>query len=680
MTSADAAVAVKDESGNSIALEANHQNMANAIRFLSADAVQQAKSGHPGMPMGMADVATVLFSRFLKFDASAPDWADRDRFVLSAGHGSMLLYAALYLCGYPGMTLDEIRNFRQLGSKTAGHPEYGHAPGIETTTGPLGQGLTTAVGMALAERMTNARFGDALVDHHTYVIAGDGCLMEGISHEAISMAGHLSLGKLIVLWDDNSITIDGSTDLSVGDNQQMRFEASGWHVASVDGHDPEAVAAAIEAAKASDKPSMIACKTLIGRGAPNKEGKSAAHGAPLGDEEIAAARAAMNWPHEAFEVPDDTLDIWRAAGARGASERAAWNDRLSGADKAVADRFNDDMAGVLASGWEDALNAHKARVSEEQPSWATRVASGEVLGVLSPVLPALIGGSADLTGSVNTRAPEMTPVSRDDYSGDYIHYGVREHGMAAVMNGMALHGGFVPYGGTFLIFADYMKHAMRLSALMGQRVVYVLTHDSIGLGEDGPTHQAVETVASLRAMPNFQVFRPCDGVEAAECWAVALKSTETPSGMVLTRQGLPTQRTEHTEENLCALGGYVLAEASDGADARVATILATGSEVSIAMTARDVLESNGTPTAVVSMPCWELFDDQSDEYRAGVLGSSGVRVAVEAAVRQGWEKYTGADGGFVGMTGFGASAPAGELFKHFGITPDAVVAAVRERL
>ncbi|MBT7148263.1 MAG: transketolase [Rhodospirillales bacterium] len=660
------------------ALAADHQNMANAIRFLSADAVQQAKSGHPGMPMGMADVATVLFSRFLKFDASAPDWADRDRFVLSAGHGSMLLYSALYLSGYPGMTIDEIRNFRQLGSKTAGHPEYGLAPGIETTTGPLGQGLTTAVGMALAERMANARYGDDLVDHHTYVIAGDGCLMEGISHEAISMAGHWALGKLVVFWDDNSITIDGATDLSVGDNQQMRFEACGWHVQSVDGHDADAIAKAIEAAKASDKPSMIACKTLIGRGAPNKEGKSAAHGAPLGDDEIAAAREAMNWPCESFEVPEDTLSTWRRAGTRGQTDRAAWNDRLAASPE--GERFTFEMSGQLPGGWEDALNAHKARVSEEKPSWATRVASGETLGALSPVLPMLIGGSADLTGSVNTKAPEMTPISRTNFAGDYIHYGIREHGMAAVMNGMALHGGFVPYAGTFLVFADYMKHAMRLSALMSQRVDYVLTHDSIGLGEDGPTHQAVETLASLRAIPNFQVFRPCDGVETAECWALALKSTETPSGMVLTRQGLPTQRVDHTEDNLCARGGYVLAEANGGSDARVATIMATGSEVSIAMAARDILEEGGTPTAVVSMPCWELFDAQSDDYRSSVLGTPEARVAVEAALRQGWEKYTGADGGFVGMTGFGASAPAGELYKHFGITPEAVVMAVRDRL
>lgn len=683
MTSADTALAVNGESvgetGNS-GLAANHANMANAIRFLSADAVQQAKSGHPGMPMGMADVATVLFSKFLKFDATVPDWADRDRFVLSAGHGSMLLYAALYLCDYPGMTIDEIRNFRQLGSKTAGHPEYGHTPGIETTTGPLGQGLTTAVGMALAERMSNARYGDELVDHYTYVVAGDGCLMEGISHEAISLAGHLALGKLIVLFDDNSITIDGDVSLSVGDNQQMRFEASGWHVSSVDGHDPDAISNALQAAKASDKPSMIACKTLIGRGAPNKQGTSAAHGAALGDDELAAARVAMNWPHDRFVVPDDVLTLWRETGARGHTERTAWEDRLTTVDKEVNQQFILETAGKLPSGWGEVLNAHKARVSDEKPSWATRVASGEALAVLSPILPSLIGGSADLTGSVNTKTPDMSPITRDDYSGKYIHYGVREHGMAAVMNGMALHGGFVPYSGTFLVFADYMKHAMRLSALMRLRVIYVLTHDSIGLGEDGPTHQAVETIASLRALPNFHVFRPCDGVEVAECWDIALRSPETPSGMVLTRQGLPTLRVTHTGDNLSARGGYVLAEAEGGSEARIATIMATGSEVSIAMLARETLETNGTPTAVVSMPCWELFDKQSDDYQDSVLGAAPIRVAVEAAVRQGWEKYTGSDGGFVGMNGFGASAPAGELFEHFNITPDAVVAAVRERL
>ena len=667
---ADDQANLSDDSG----LRADHATMANAIRFLAADAVQSAKSGHPGMPMGMADVATVLFTRFLKYDSSAPDWADRDRFVLSAGHGSMLLYGLLYLTGYPGMDIDQIRNFRQLGSMTAGHPEYGHAPGIETTTGPLGQGLANAVGMALAERMMAARYGDDLVDHHTYVIAGDGCLMEGISHEAISMAGHLGLSKLIVLFDDNAISIDGGTDLSVSDDQQARFKASGWDVSAVDGHDPEAIAAAIEAAQKTDKPSMIACKTVIGFGAPSKQGTSSTHGAPLGDEEIAAARDVLGWTAAPFDVPADVLDAWRQAGSRGATARTAWQARLD----ASADRemFVSSLAGEVPAAAFEALAAHKAKVSEETPGWATRVASGEALGAISGAFPALIGGSADLTGSVNTKTKDMDPVTPSDFSGRYIHYGVREHGMAAVMNGIALHGGFVPYGGTFLVFTDYMKGAMRLSALMGQRVVYVLTHDSIGLGEDGPTHQAVETLASLRALPNFNTFRPCDGVETAECWALALENSETPSGMVLTRQGLPTLRTEHVADNLCAKGGYVLAEAQGGAEARAVTLIASGSEVSVAMTARDILNEGGIDAAVVSLPCFELFDGQNAAYRQAVLGRA-PRIAVEAAVGFGWDKYLGENGRFVGMTGFGASAPAKDLFAHFGITAERVAEEAR---
>lgn len=662
----------------------HHEDLANAIRFLSADAVQQARSGHPGMPMGMADVATVLFSRFLKFDASAPHWPDRDRFVLSAGHGSMLLYSLLYLCGYSDMSLGEIRRFRQLGSRTAGHPEFGHAPGIETTTGPLGQGLANAVGMALSERLLNSRYGDDLVDHHTYVIAGDGCLMEGISHEAISLAGHLGLGRLIVLFDDNAITIDGGTELAVGDDQMARFAASGWDVAAVDGHDPEKVAAAIAAARSTEKPSMIACRTVIGRGAPGKQGTAACHGAPLGDDELAAAREAMNWPHDRFVVPDHILDLWRSCGSRGRRAREAWESRLETADTGVVARFMSCLSGDPPGEPGDimsAINDHKRTVSGTGSARkATRTASGEVLAALVPLVPSLIGGSADLTGSVNTKAPGMTPVTSGDFSGNYLHYGVREHGMAAVMNGIALHGGFIPYGGTFLLFADYMKPAMRLSSLMKRRVIYVLTHDSIGLGEDGPTHQAVETLASLRALPNFHVFRPCDGVEVAECWAVALSQASTPSGLVLSRQGLPTLRTDHTDENLCSRGGYVLSEASGGASARKATLLATGSEVSVAVAAQDMLERDGVPTAVVSMPCWELFDLQPQDYRTGVLGPGTIRVAVEAAVSTGWEKYIGDGGGFVGMTGFGASAPAGELFEHFGITPRTVVQCVQTRL
>ncbi len=654
---------------------ASEREMANAIRFLSADAIQKANSGHPGMPMGMADAATVLFSRFLKFDSAKPDWADRDRFVLSAGHGSMLLYSLLYLTGYEDMTIEEIENFRQLGAKTAGHPEYGHAAGIETTTGPLGQGLTMAVGMALGERMRNARFGDGLVDHYTYVIVGDGCLMEGISHEAISMAGHLKLGKLIVLFDDNSISIDGGTELSVSDDQLARFQASGWDVSAVDGHDPEAVAGAITSAQKSDSPSMIACKTIIGYGAPNKQGTSGTHGAPLGDEEIAAARERLNWPHAPFHVPNDILSTWRATGSRGAEARQAWEGRLQSAgDKA---EFEAASNGELPSGWMDALNAHKKNVSEEQPKWATRKASGEALEVLNAAIPELVGGSADLTGSVNTKTKDAASVSVSNYGGRYMYYGVREFGMAAVMNGLALHGGVIPYGGTFLVFADYLKGALRLSALMGQRVIYVLTHDSIGLGEDGPTHQPVETVASLRAVPNLTVYRPADAVETAECWALALQEKNAPSAIVLTRQGVPTVRTEHTDDNLTAKGGYVLA----GADGdRQATILATGSEIEIAMAAKVLLQADGIAAAVVSMPSWELFDAQDEGYRQEVLGTGVVRVAVEAAVSFGWEKYIGENGGFVGMSSFGASAPAGQLYEHFGITAAAVAKAVKERL
>ncbi len=650
--------------------------MANAIRFLSADAVQRANSGHPGMPMGMADAATVLFTRFLKFDPSAPNWADRDRFVLSAGHGSMLLYSLLYLTGYEDMTIDEIRNFRQLGSKTAGHPEYGHAAGIEVTTGPLGQGLAMAVGLALAERLRNDRYGDGLVDHYTYVIAGDGCLMEGISHEAISFAGHLGLGKLIVLFDDNSISIDGGTDLAVSDDQAARFASSGWDVRTVDGHDHGAVAAAIEAARKTDAPSMIACKTTIGFGAPTKAGTASTHGAPLGDDEIAGAREALGWSAGPFEVPEDILSAWRGFGSRGVADHNAWAGRLAAADPETRANFERRSLGDLPAGWDEALNAHKKAVSEEAPEWATRKASGEALGVLLDRIPLLVGGSADLTGSVNTKTGSSAVISADDFSGNYIHYGVREFGMAAIMNGLALHGGVVPYGGTFLVFADYMRPALRLSALMEQRVIYVLTHDSIGLGEDGPTHQPVETLASLRAIPNLNVFRPADGVETAECWALALQAASSPSVLSLTRQGVPTVRTRHTDENLSARGGYVLLEA-DGA--RAVTILATGSEVGLAVAAREKLQADGHPTAVVSMPCAGLFDRQDAGYRAEVLGD-GARVAVEAAVSLGWEKYLGPTGRFVGMSGFGASAPAGDLYDHFGITAEAVAAAAKEQL
>ncbi len=656
---------------------ATHTDMANAIRALSMDAVQKANSGHPGMPMGTADVATVLFSRHLKFDASAPDWPDRDRFVLSAGHGSMLLYSLLHLTGYPGMDIEQLKNFRQLGSRTAGHPEYGHAPGIEVTTGPLGQGIATAAGMALAERMLAARYGDDLVDHHTYVLAGDGCLMEGVSHEAVSFAGHLRLGRLIVLFDDNGITIDGKTDLSVGDDQLMRFEASGWHVARVDGHDPEAIDAAITAAKAAGRPSLIACKTVIGFGAPTKAGSEKTHGAALGDEEIAGARKKLGWPHPPFEIPDAVMTAWRAVGARGEAARAAWEGRVAALDNDVRNEFERTSTGDLPLGWETALDEFKQAMSGEAPKLATRVASQKVLEVLTASVPEMVGGSADLTGSNGTKTSRHVAVTREDFSGSYVNYGVREHGMAAAMNGIALHGGLIPYGGTFLIFADYCRPAIRLSALMGKRVVYVMTHDSIGLGEDGPTHQPVEHLASLRAMPNLNVFRPADVIETAECWALALKHDTTPSILALTRQGLPTLRTEHTAENLCAKGGYVLAEASG---ARKVTLTATGSEVEIAMAARATLEQDGTPTAVVSMPCFELFAQQDETYRKQVLGPETVRVGVEAAVRQGWDALVGSHGGFVGMDSFGASAPAEQLYEHFGITADAVVAEAKQRL
>ena len=653
-----------------------HKDMANAIRALAMDAVQQAKSGHPGMPMGMADVATVLFSKFLKFDPKQPHWPDRDRFVLSAGHGSMLLYSLLHLSGYEEMTLDELKNFRQLGAKTAGHPEYGYAGGIETTTGPLGQGIGNAVGMALAERMLAARFGDDVVDHFTYAIAGDGCLMEGISHEAISMAGHLGLGKLIVLFDDNGITIDGKTDIAVSDDQLARFKASGWDVQAIDGHDADAIEAAIAKAKTTDTPSLIACKTTIGYGAPTKAGTSGSHGAPLGDEEIQGTREALGWPHEAFVIPADVLNAWREAGARSQSEAAAWAARLEAKDKDLQESFWRGQSGELADGWLDALNAFKKQISEDQPKLATRVSSQKALDVLTAAIPEMAGGSADLTGSNNTKAGGMNPVTAEDFSGSYIYYGVREHGMAAAMNGIALHGGLIPYGATFLVFTDYCRPSIRLSALMGQRVIYVMTHDSIGLGEDGPTHQPVEHLSALRVMPNTYVFRPCDTVETAEAWAASLENDKAPSILALTRQGLPTVRVEHTKENLVAKGGYVLREAEGE---RKVTLMATGSEVEIAMNARDQLQAEGIGAAVVSMPCMELFDEQDADYKKAVLGT-GARVAVEAALKQSWDKYLGFDGGFVGMTGFGESAPIADLYKHFGITAEAVVAAAKERL
>ncbi len=655
----------------------SHADMANAIRVLAMDAVQAAKSGHPGMPMGMADVATVLFTRFLKFDPERPDWPDRDRFVLSAGHGSMLLYALLHLTGYEDVTIDEIKRFRQLGSRTPGHPEYGHTAGVETTTGPLGQGLATAVGMALGERLMAARHGADLVDHYTYVIAGDGCLMEGVSHEAASLAGHLGLAKLIVLFDDNGISIDGPTALATGDDTAARFRAYGWDVSAVDGHDPEAVAAAIAAARETDRPSLIACRTTIGFGAPTKAGTAATHGAPLGEDEIAGARERLGWRWPPFEIPEPVRNAWRAAGARGGAARAAWEQALAGADATTREAFARAGSGDLPDGWEAAFGAYKRRLAEEKPGWATRKASQEALEVLTEAIPEMIGGSADLTGSNNTRTRCMAPIAADDFTGRYIHYGVREHAMGAAMNGLALHGGAIPYGGTFLVFSDYCRPAIRLSALMGLRVIYVMTHDSIGLGEDGPTHQPIEHLASLRAMPNLNVFRPADAVETAECWALALAERETPSVIALSRQGAPALRTEHVDENLCARGGYVLAEA-EGTPRAI--LIATGTEVAVALAARETLQAEGVPTRVVSLPCWRLFDRQDEAYRRSVIAPDLPRVAIEAAAPLGWERYVGEAGAVIGIDGFGASAPAKDLYAHFGITADAAAAAVRARL
>ena len=654
-----------------------HDRMANAIRFLSMDAVEKANSGHPGLPMGAADVATVLYTRFLTHDPKNPHWPDRDRLVLSAGHGSMLLYSTLYLSGYEDITLDEIRNFRQLGSRTAGHPEYGHAAGIETTTGPLGQGIANAVGMAMAERILNARFGDGLVDHHTYVLAGDGCLMEGISQEAIALAGHLRLSKLILMWDDNNISIDGPVSLSDSTDQLKRFEACGWNTLSADGHDPEAIAAAFTKAKTSDRPTMIAFRTTIGFGAPTKAGTNKVHGSPLGADEIAATRKALGWDAAPFVVPSDVLDDWRLAGLRSAKERKEWEKRLAAADADTRAEFERRMRGDLPETLEAALADYKRKLAADKPKVATRKSSEMALEVINGAVPETIGGSADLTGSNNTKTSQTRNITPTDFSGRYIHYGIREHGMAAAMNGMTLHGGVIPYGGTFLTFSDYARPAMRLASLMGIRTIFVMTHDSIGLGEDGPTHQPVEHLAALRAIPNHNVFRPADAMEAAECWQLALASTKAPSTLALSRQNLPALRTEFSEDNLCALGAYEIATASDEAEV---TIFATGSEVEIALAARAALEKKGHPTRVVSVPCFELFEKQDAAYRAAILGKGGVKVAIEAGIRQGWDAFIGADGIFVGMHGFGASAPAEQLYRHFGITADATVKAVEARL
>jgi len=651
-----------------------HQDMANALRFLSMDAVQKANSGHPGMPMGMADVATVLFTRFLNFSSNNPSWPDRDRFILSAGHGSMLLYALLYLTGYKDFKLEELKKFRQLGSKTAGHPEYGLGAGIETTTGPLGQGIGNAVGMAIAEKMLEQRFGIELVDHYTYVIAGDGCLMEGISHESASLAGRLGLGKLIVLFDDNGISIDGSTDLTVNDDQLMRFGASGWDVSFCDGHDPDAIAQAINGAHEEvKKPSLIAFRTIIGFGSPNKAGKSSVHGAPLGEEEIEEIRKRLKWPYAAFEIPEVIANAWRRVGMMREAKIESWWKRLD--DSGRKEEFERYISGKLPTGWEDLLLSLKKSHSKDKTKLATRKASQETLKVLTIGIPELVGGSADLTGSNLTKTDHQKIIMPGDFSGSYIYYGVREHGMAAAMNGIALHGGFIPYGGTFLIFTDYCRPAIRLSALMSLRVIYVMTHDSIGLGEDGPTHQPVEHLSSLRAIPNLNVFRPCDIVETIECWTESIKTISTPSVLSLSRQGVPCLRTEHTEENLSAKGGYIISEAEKSPNV---TLIASGSEVLVALEAKELLKKKNVFAKVVSMPCLEIFEAQKKDYRQQVIDPEIPVVIIEAAVEQSWGRYLGRKGKFIGMNTFGASAPGNELFEHFGITAEKVVVAVDE--
>ncbi|MGA7806172.1 transketolase [Bradyrhizobium sp.] len=654
-----------------------HADMANAIRFLAIDAVEKARSGHPGMPMGMADVATVLFSRFLKFDPADPAWPDRDRFVLSAGHGSMLLYALLHLTGYEAVTSDQLKAFRQWGSNTPGHPEYGHTPGVETTTGPLGQGIATAVGMALAERLLNARFGDDVVDHHTYVIAGDGCLMEGLSQEAISLAGHLRLKRLVVLFDDNRISIDGATSLSCSDDQLARFQASGWSTCRIDGHDPEAIAAAIERARSNDRPSLIACRTVIGFGAPNRQGSEKAHGAPLGADEIAKTRAALNWPYQPFEIPEHIAAQWRRIGARGQAARRSWIERTRRQHSDARSPFHDALNRKLPRHYGDAMDRLLERFARERPGIATRQASQLVIDAIAEALPNLLGGSADLTHSNLTCAKTQRPVRPESFAGDYLHYGVREHAMAAAMNGIALHGGFIPYGGTFLTFADYSRPAIRLAALMGIRVIHVMTHDSIGLGEDGPTHQPVEHLAALRAIPGLLVFRPADAVETAEAWDCALRAETNPSVLCLSRQALPAFRHAAGNANQVAYGAYVVVEPMDGRDV---TLIATGSEVAIALKAAELLlEQDKVRAAVVSAPCFDLFRRQSHDYRAAVLGRV-PRIGVEAAVEGDWARWLGDGGEVFGMTGFGASAPAEVLYREFGITAGAVAAAARRSL
>lgn len=651
---------------------AQHDRMANAIRALAMDAVEQAKSGHPGLPMGAADIATVLFTQVLKYDPSDPKWPDRDRFVLSAGHGSMLIYALLHLTGFESMPIEELKNFRKLNSKTPGHPENFITPGVETTTGPLGQGIANAVGMAIAERHLNAEFGD-IVDHRTYVLASDGDLMEGISQEAIALAGHLKLNRLIVLFDDNGITIDGKLSLSDSVDQVKRFESAGWIAERIDGHDPDAIAAALKRAQGADRPTMIACKTTIGFGAPSKAGSEKSHGSPLGADEIKGAREKLGWPHDPFVVPDDILKAWRDAGQRSKEMRKAWDKKLGGLAPEVKSEFQRRMSGELPNALGEAVQKVKRTLAEAPKEIATRASSEFALEALVPAVPEMVGGSADLTGSNNTRTKSMKALSASDYAGRFINYGIREHAMAAAMNGMTLHGGIIPYSGTFLVFSDYCRPAIRLAALMGERVIHVMTHDSIGLGEDGPTHQPVEHLAALRAIPNLNVFRPCDAVEAIECWELALRAKDTPSVLALTRQNLPQLRTSYVTENLCAAGAYeILPVEGDNVDV---SIFASGSEVAIAVEAAQLLNRQGKPARVVSVPCFELFLSQPAEKRHPVIGGAEVNVAVEAGIRQGWDAIIGSDGVFVGMSSFGASAPYKDLYRHFGITPEAVAAA-----
>ncbi len=649
------------------------RRLANAIRALAMDGVQAANSGHPGMPMGMADVATILFKEYLKFDASAPHWPDRDRFILSAGHGSMLVYALLHLTGYARPTLEDLRNFRQVGSPCAGHPENFELPGIEATTGPLGQGLAMGVGMAIAERHLNAVHGDAAVDHRTFVIAGDGCLMEGINHEAIGLAGHLALGRLIVLWDDNRITIDGATSLSTSEDIAARHRAAGWHTVACNGHDGASIRAALDEAIADPRPSLVACRTIIGYGAPNKQGTSATHGSPLGADEIVAARGELAWNHEPFSLPEDLVTAWRAIGGRSAGDRSEWEARIAAARLTEASFETQPIDAAANEAWQ----AYKAKLATDRPTLATRKASEKALGTLTEQFPALIGGSADLTGSNNTKTAATRPLTRDDYSGRYIYYGIREFGMAAAMNGMALHGGVAPFGGTFLVFSDYCRPAIRLSALQRTRVVYVMTHDSIGLGEDGPTHQPIEHLQSLRAMPGLHVFRPADALETAECWELALANRAGPSLLALTRQDLKAVR-DAVSENLCARGAYRLRAART---ARRVVLIATGSEVAVALDVADALAGRGIGADVISMPCTSLFDAQEAEYRTDLLGDAAtLRVTIEAGTTFGWERYAGLDGLRVGIDGFGASGPIGDLYDHFGLTAAKIVPQILDRL